>query len=303
MVGTFPPPPLSRCSALSRYSHSCYTAVGGCNFKQRILEKSWSRSLPNRSGDFHFPGSNTEEGGGAVQSLYAPERHFYGTREQSLTCGGSASRSTGKPGDLSAASAWVASNNPPIVWAWESKWSPPLFTRGGSGQRKKSSVQSWSELTLSPEQLAAGGDGEQQSGYVDTGAHLSGILKRIVDKKTEESWHAPWIHRQPPSLLSLLLSLSPSQSTDTPFSTSVSRMRTVAHMRKRGRTGTGVSGKVAVAKANILCSINLMMKSEWRNIVKKEDVKCILVMRELVNKQIDKIKLMRKKQNQQCTYC
>lgn len=64
MVGTFPPPPLSRCSALSRYSHSCNTAVGGCNFKQQILEKSWSWSLPNRSGDFHFPGSNLKQGGG-----------------------------------------------------------------------------------------------------------------------------------------------------------------------------------------------------------------------------------------------
>lgn len=46
-------------------------------------------------------------------------------------------------------------------------------------------MQSSGELTLSPEQLAAGGDGEQQSRYVDTGAHLIGILKRIVDEKTE----------------------------------------------------------------------------------------------------------------------
>lgn len=105
---------------------------------------------------------------------------------------------------------------------------------------KKSPMQSWGELTLSPEQLAAGGDGEQQSGYVDTCAHLIGILKRIVDEKTEESWHAPWIHTQPLSLsLPPSLSLSLSQSTDTPFSTSVLRIRTVAHMRKRANRDRG----------------------------------------------------------------
>lgn len=93
------------------------TAVGGCNFQLQILEKKdRPSSRLDLLGHFHLSGTNID--GGGKKADPQSERHFSETREESLTCVcvcGSASRSTEKPGDLSAALAWVASNNTPTV--------------------------------------------------------------------------------------------------------------------------------------------------------------------------------------------